>query len=148
VEAGPIHLLVLDTGEDKADDTNVYARLNRFDSYRDEEFTWLQDHVDSCQRLAEAPFRVIVMHGPFWGWVGDMNNKWTELANRAEVDLVIAGHHHRLSRILPGERGNDYSILVVGQDQVATLKATPSLLSVSVTDGDGTQAESFELSRE
>ncbi len=147
VDAGPIHLLVLDTGEDKTDDKNVYAGLNRFDSYREREFAWLEAHVETSKRLAQAPFRIIVMHGPFWGWVNDQKDKWTELANRAEVDLVIAGHHHRLSVVIPGEKGNDYTILVVGQDQVATVEATTRALSVAVTDKDGTQADSFVLPR-
>jgi len=147
VDAGPLHLLVLDTGEDKTDGKNVYAGLNRFDSYREEEFAWLETHAATSKRLAKAPFRIIVMHGPFWGWVNDQKDKWTELANRAGVDLVIAGHHHRLSRVNPGEKGNDYTILVVGQDQVATVEATTTALSVAVTDKDGTEADSFVLTR-
>jgi hypothetical protein len=41
-DAGPVHLLVLDTGEDKPDDTNVYADLNRTTPYRAAELTWLR----------------------------------------------------------------------------------------------------------
>jgi predicted phosphodiesterase len=145
VDAGPVHLLVLDTGEDKTDDKNVYAGLNRFKSYKEEEFAWLESHVETSQRLADAPFRIIAMHGPFWGWVDDQKDKWTELANKAGIDLVIAGHHHRLSKIPPGERGNDYTVLVVGQDQVATVEATTTTLSIAVVDKEGTQADSFVL---
>ncbi|HLV01666.1 MAG TPA: fibronectin type III domain-containing protein [Acidobacteriota bacterium] len=42
---GPVHMVVIDTGEDKADDTNVYARLNDFKAYRQEEFEWFKKHV-------------------------------------------------------------------------------------------------------
>ena len=44
-DAGPVHLIVLDTGEDKPDDTNVYAELNLTVPYRAEELAWFQDHV-------------------------------------------------------------------------------------------------------
>jgi len=36
-DAGPVHVMVLDTAEDKPDDTNVYAELNRTVPYRAEE---------------------------------------------------------------------------------------------------------------
>ena len=39
---GPVHLVALDTGEDKVDSTNVYSLLNDFAAYRDREFAWLQ----------------------------------------------------------------------------------------------------------
>ncbi|MGH9769938.1 MAG: metallophosphoesterase [Blastocatellia bacterium] len=142
---GPVHLLVIDTGEDKPDDTNVYARLNRLASYREEEFAWFQRHVETDKRLAAAPFRIIVMHQPHWGWVNDQNAKWTELANKAKVDLVIAGHRHRFSRVKPGERGNDFPILVVGQDQVARVDASSSELKVVVTAKDGSVVDSFTV---
>ena len=44
-DAGPVHLLVLDTGEDKPDDTNVYAQLNRTAPYRAAELAWLREHI-------------------------------------------------------------------------------------------------------
>ncbi|MBT8397023.1 MAG: metallophosphoesterase, partial [Gemmatimonadetes bacterium] len=66
-DAGPVHFIVLDTGEDKPDDTPVYAELNRTVEYRAQELAWFQDHVKAEPRVAEAPFRVILMHQPHWG---------------------------------------------------------------------------------
>ncbi len=65
VRQGPVAFLVLDTGEDKADDAPVYAGLGTFDAYRAEQATWLaqelkKDHVRS------APFRVVVAHIPLY----------------------------------------------------------------------------------
>jgi predicted phosphodiesterase len=142
---GPVHLLVIDSGEDKPDDTNVYAELNRLKAYREQQFAWLQEHVRTSRRLAEAPFRVVVMHQPHWGWVDGQNDKWTALANKAGVDLVIAGHTHRFAYVKPGERGNNYHLLIVGQDQVATVDATGSELKVVVMASDGKVVESFTL---
>lgn len=143
---GPVHMLVLDTGEDKPDDTNVYARLNDFKAYRQQEFEWFEKHVAGSEQLRRASFRIAVMHIPSWGWVDGENDRWTELANRAGIDLVIAGHYHRFRKIPVGERGNEYPILVVGQDQVAKVDATRSELRVEVTGQDGSQIDSFVLS--
>ena len=86
------------------------------------------------------------MHIPTWGWLDGENDKWTELANQAGIDLVIAGHYHRFRKIPVGEHGNDYPILVVGQDQVAKVDATRSELRVQVTGQDGSEIDSFVLS--
>lgn len=142
---GPVHLIVIDTGEDKPDATDVYANLNRLALYRAEEFEWFRDHVESSARLAGAPFRVVVMHQPDWGWVDGENERWTELANRAGVDLVIAGHLHRFAWIESGERGNDFPILVVGKDQVARVEATANELRVTVIGRDGRVVGLFEV---
>jgi predicted phosphodiesterase len=147
-EAGPVHLIVLDTGEDKPDDTNVYAELNRTAPYRAEELDWFRRHVTTTARVSEAPFRVIVMHQPQWGWLADGPTAWIETANGAGVDLVIAGHRHRFSYSPPGpDVEHAYHLLVVGQDQVARVHATSSELTVTVTDADGSVVHTVVIPR-
>jgi predicted phosphodiesterase len=137
-DAGPVHLMVLDTGEDKPDDTNVYALLNKTTAYRAAELAWLRDHVKTDPRVSSAPFRVMAMHQPRWGWLADGNQAWIDLANDAGVDLVIAGHTHRFSYTPPGPGvPNKYHLLVVGQDQVARVDATMTELKIVVTGTDG-----------
>ena len=137
-DAGPVHLLVLDTGEDKPDDTNVYSDLNRTIAYRAREFEWLRTHVRTTDRVKTAPFRVVVMHQPAWGWLVDGNSAWIDTANAAGVDLVIAGHAHRFSYTAPGPNvPHKYHLLVVGQDQVARVDATMTELKITVTSTDG-----------
>ncbi len=133
-DAGPAHFMVLDTGEDKDDDTNVYAGLNRTEPYREQEFDWLQKHVQTNQRVKEAPFRIILMHAPNWGWVDGLNDKWTDLANQTGVDLVVAGHHHRYSWSPAGTDGRNYGVLVVGQDQAAHVEVSSTQIKVITTD--------------
>jgi len=142
---GPVHLLVIDTGEDKPDSINVYARLNRMLPYREQELAWLKEHVRTSARLKEAPFRVVVMHQPDWGWVGGKNAEWSRVANEAGVDLVIAGHNHRFSFHPAGENGHDFPVLVVGQDQVARVDASATELKVVVRGQDGGVIESFTV---
>jgi hypothetical protein len=147
-DAGPVHLLVLDTGEDKADDTNVYAELNRTIAYRRAELAWLREHVASSRRLVEVPFRVIVMHQPQWGWLVDGPDEWIAAANKAGVDLVIAGHRHRFSYTAPGPNvPHQYHVLVVGQDQVARVDASATELKVVVTGTDGQIVHTLSIPR-
>ncbi|MFG1691159.1 metallophosphoesterase [Gemmatimonadota bacterium] len=137
-DAGPVHLIVLDTGEDKPDDTNVYAELNRVASYRADELDWFREHVETTPRVSEAPFRVILMHAPRWGWVPEGSDAWVETANAAGVDLVIAGHTHRYSYTPPGpDVEHAYHLLVLGKDQVARVDATATELRVLITRTDG-----------
>ncbi len=146
-DIGPVHLVAVDTGEDKPDNTNVYAHLNDFAPYRDQELAWLEDHTRSSKRMAEAPFRIVAMHQPMWGAVQGGPERWTEWANRSKIDLVIAGHTHRFAHIKPGERGNNYPILIVGQDQLAKVEVTGSKLTATVLAKDGSVVESFAIER-
>ena len=147
-DAGPIHLMVLDTGEDKPDDTPVYSDLNRTAEYRAEELAWFKEHVREEARVAEAPFRVILMHAPTWGWLVDGPGEWIETANAARVDLVISGHQHRFSYTPPGpEVEHSYHLLVLDQDQVAQVEASTTELTVVVTDTEGRVVQSLGIPR-
>jgi predicted phosphodiesterase len=151
-DAGPVHLLVIDTGEDKHDTTQVYARLNRMREYREEELAWFTRHIATSERLRTAPFRIAVMHQPRWGWLSDDNEAaraaWTAAANAAKIDLVIAGHNHRYSLTPAGSpAGNAHPILVVGQGQFAKIQATASEIRVTVIDRDGTTVNAFTVPR-
>ena len=147
-DAGPVHLVVLDTGEDKPDDTNVYAGLNRMAPYRAAELAWFREHVETTARVSEAPFRVILMHQPNWGWLPDGPDAWVETANAAGVDLVIAGHRHRFSYTPPGpDVEHSYHLLVIGQEQIARVEATTAELKVVVTGTDGSLVHTLVIPR-
>lgn len=143
---GPLHLIAIDTGEDKPDAANVYAGLNDLRDYRRAGLARFSQAL-AAPRTRGAPFTVILGHQPDWGWTGGDNAKWTQLANVAHVDLFIAGHEHRFMLIKPGERGNDFPILVVGQDQVAWVEASDAELKVKVTDSHGKLVDAFTLKR-
>ena len=143
---GPLHLIVVDTGEDKPDDTNVYAGLNDLRDYRREGLVRFGAAL-AAARTRSAPFTVVLGHQPDWGWTGGDNAKWTQLANAAHVDLFIAGHLHVFKFIKPGEQGNAFPILVVGQDQVAWIETSDTALKVKLTDGDGKLVDTFTLAR-
>jgi predicted phosphodiesterase len=146
-DVGPVHLVTIDTGEDKSDITNVYGGLNDFAPYRKQELQWLEEHTRSNKRMADAPFRIVLMHQPGWGYVDGGAQPWTDWANRSKIDLVLSGHTHRFAHIQPGQRGNNYHILVVGQDQLAKVEATASQVKVSVQAKDGSAVTSFVIER-
>lgn len=147
-DAGPLHMLVLDTGEDKPDATGVYAGLNDFGDYRNQERAWFADAL-RAPRVQAAPFTVVLAHQPGWGegWSQPGMQAWMQLANHAHIDLMIAGHLHVFEFIKPGEVGNDFPILVVGINQIARVDATATSLKVTVTDQDGKLVDSFALAR-
>lgn len=146
-DQGPVHLVVVDTGEDKPDATHVYAGLNDLRSYRADEYAWFKQVLADEPRVRSAPFTVVLGHDPEWGWLDGANAEWTRRANEARVDLFIAGHLHRLQRVKPGERGNDFTILALGQDQVARVEADRRELKVSVLDPTGKVLDAFTLRR-
>lgn len=147
-DAGPVHLIVLDTGEDKPDDTNVYAELNRTEPYRAEELAWFQDHVKTSRRIFDAPFRVVLMHQPQWGWLADGPGPWVDAANEAGIDLIISGHRHRFSYTPPGEGlEHDYHLLTLDQDQVARVMADTDTLRVIVTGLEGDTVQTLTIPR-
>ncbi|MEO7362842.1 MAG: metallophosphoesterase [Gemmatimonadaceae bacterium] len=150
-DAGPVHLLVMDSGEDKPDSTQVYASLNRFEAFRNEELTWFKRHTATNARAKAAPFRIVVMHQASWGWdwrsaASDASrNEWIKAANAAGVDLVIAGHNHTFSFAPAGTLGANYPMLVVGTDQVAKVQVTAKEIRVQVVGKDGGEVKAFTV---
>jgi len=144
---GPVHLIVLDTGEDKPDNNQEYSGLLADTPYREEEYKWFQNLSSTDTRLADAPFRIVLMHQPKWGWTNGEGKKWTEVANKEKIDLVIAGHMHQFLHLKPGVDDNNFPVLVVGQDQVAHVDATATELKVKVTAQDGDIVDYFVIKR-
>jgi predicted phosphodiesterase len=142
---GPLRLIVLDTGEDKPDDTNVYARLNRSEPYLQQELAWLAAEAASDPRFRTAPFRVALMHQPNWGSMPDGRARWIAAANQADVDLVIAGHQHTFARVEAGTNGANFQTLILGQDQVARVDAAASEIRVTVKTPAGELVDQFSV---
>ena len=139
-DIGPMHLLVVDNGEDKPDRTNVYAGLNDMAAYRNEELAWFKEHMKTSERAAQAPFRVAVMHQPNWAPMleSDQRDAWNEWANAAKIDLVVAGHTHRFAHRKPGQSGNnDYHVIIVGQNQLGRFAVTQNEIVATVRNRDG-----------
>lgn len=145
---GPAHFIILDSGEDKPDSTNVYAGLNRLKEYREIEYKWFKNHMENDESVKNSPFRIILMHDPRWGWMDGENDKWTEVANDGKINLMISGHWHRFRRVNPGDGdGNQYPILVLGQQEIAHVKVNENRIHVEVRNTDDEWVDEFEIDR-
>ncbi|HEY0662924.1 MAG TPA: FN3 domain-containing metallophosphoesterase family protein [Lysobacter sp.] len=140
---GPLQLLAIDTGEDKPDATRVYSELNNMHAYRERERRWFRE---ALAQPTAAAFRVVLVHQPEWGWTSTGPGPWTQLANDAGVDLMIAGHDH-VHSWSPAGGGKNYPTLVVGQDKFAIVDADRNLIRIELFDRDGRRLHGYSVSR-
>ena len=88
---GPIHLLCLDTGEDKDDDDWTYSGLVDSTTYIAGETDWLK----TLTPAEDADYRVCIAHMP------NLNNRygfnWIPILTDLKIDLFVGGHKHRVN---------------------------------------------------
>jgi predicted phosphodiesterase len=151
---GPAHVIVLDTGEDKPDDTPVYAGIVDFDAYRREQAAWVEKEMQTTA-YRKAPFKVILMHiPPFYSgdWHGTMHCRelFNPLFNKYKVDICISGHTHRYGVHPPVAGEHNYPIIIGGgpQDGKRTLirvTADRKQLQLHMQDDAGKEVGSYTL---
>ncbi len=150
---GPVHWLVLDTGEDKQDDDKEYGGIVSFDSFREKQATWLERELQNpdCQT---CKFRVVLMHiPPFYSgdWHGTMHCRklFHPLFEKYNVDIVISGHTHRYG-VHPPTVEHSYPVIIGGGPQIGKrtliqLKADSERLSIKMIRDDGTEVGEYKL---
>jgi hypothetical protein len=140
---GPVHYIVLDSGEDKPDDNKEYAGLVDFAPYRQEQAEWLKADLatDAAKR---AKFRVVFSHQPSaYGrldhhGVQEIRRLWDPVINAANVQLWLSGHIHDFMQRAPKEGGeNVYHAVINPNDGTARVDVTPDALQVTVTRKGG-----------
>lgn len=152
---GPVHFVVMDTGEDKPDDNSEYSGLADFDRYRSEQQAWLEKEVRS-EAFRTAAFRIVLMHMPLYGSDGygrmDCRNKWGPLLEQGKVDLMISGHTH-VYRILGPEDGqHGYPVVIGGNPKtkgavVIRVEATRTTLNLTMTRDDGQVVGNYRVEK-
>ena len=133
---GPVHFIVLDTGEDKVDSHEVYGNMNVFDEYRTRQAQWLKQHVES-EEFLKAPWHIVMTHIPLASpgrghGAKDCVEKFTPYLN-GKIDLNIAGHTHRY-RIV--EAGGEQAFPVIiggGKDEATVLRVDATRTAIEVT---------------
>jgi len=148
---GPVHFLVLDSGEDKEDSHKEYSGLVDFDRYRDQETEWLKKEVRTAG-FRKAKFRVAFVHMPLCGGgdnhgMQDIREKWGPLLDKHGIDLMISAHTHRYARIMPEKGKHAYPILIGGTNTVIRANVTKAQMEMIVSADDETVKDSFILSR-
>jgi len=144
---GPVHFLVLDSGEDKPDDSPVYAGLADFDRYRLQEAEWLKAEVRSDAFLRSA-FRVVLVHMPPFGkgtTPESLGKIWGPILNEAGIDVVLSGHYHRLIKIDPAPGRNAFPILCAPQNALIRAEVRPEGIGLKVIDTQGSVLDTLSL---
>jgi hypothetical protein len=103
VRLGPVWAVVLDLGEDHADDWQEFYGAARFDAYRQEQTAFLDGLVAGAAREYAAPgitHRLAVCHIPVtFQYAGDpgavRQKEWIERLDRMGLDLMLNGHRHQ-----------------------------------------------------
>lgn len=144
---GPVHFVVMDGGEDKPDDSPVYAGLADFDRYRREQAEWLKAEIRT-ESFKKAVFRVAIIHFPLYrkGYGPEqLTRLWGPIFNEGGLDVVLSGHEHRLSRVDPVNGQNAFTVLVAPRAALIRADVTAAALDLKVLDIKGTTLDSLVL---
>ncbi len=147
---GPVHFIVLDSGEDKPDSHPVYAGLVDFDRYREEQGEWLKKDVQS-EAFKNSLYRIVVFHIPPYldsDWHGprDVTRCWGPVLNEAGIDLVISGHTHKYAHKAPTQEKNAFPIVVLGKEMFLNVDVSKQQLALRISRKDGQLVDEFEIS--
>jgi len=96
--------VVLDVGEDHADDFVEYYGAAKFDAYRDEQTAFLDEILANANTEFNAPgvdYRIAVCHIPLTikysnDHAGAWKDAWIERLNQMNLTLLFGGHTHEL----------------------------------------------------
>lgn len=155
---GPVHFIVMDTGEDKEDGHWAYSGLTDFDAYRQQQAEWLAQEVAS-PAFQQARFRVLIAHMPFFGGArtrvdghgpADCRARWGAMLNAAGLDLHLAGHTHRADWVEPAAGANTFPVAVGGgsargSNTLTRVYVSPGALEVTVTTDAGVEVGRYRV---
>ena len=144
---GPVHFVVMDTGEDKPDTHPVYAGLTDFDRYRELQEEWLKKEIQS-ESFKKALYRVAVFHiPPFRKRHGssEIARLWMPLLNEGGFDLLLCGHNHRFSRTNPTKGKNTFPILVAPPRGFVKVDVSENQINLAVVNMGGETLDSFTV---
>jgi hypothetical protein len=103
--SGPVAVLVMDTGEDKPDDSPYFGGMAAFQPMQRRQAEWLRA-VARASWFREAPFKVLFCHIPLyskrdifptherWEHHNFCQEHWEKPLLEAGVKLIVSGHTH------------------------------------------------------
>jgi hypothetical protein len=158
--SGPLAALVMDTGEDKPDDSRYFGGMVAFQAMQERQAEWLKT-IAKEPWFRSAPFKVLFCHIPLWftrdifpteqRWeCHDVCRKlWVPELLEAGVKLVVSGHTHD-ARWMPAKEGQPIAQLIGGapQPRSATFiegQATREMLTLKMSKLDGTLLHTVEV---
>ncbi len=160
--SGPVAVVVLNTGEDKADDHPSFKGRVACEPIRAEQADWLRDVVLTTPEFRDAPYRMVVCHIPLrWtheagagqreydSFSGRSRKHWHEALAAWKTQVVISGHMHQVAWI-PASEAFPYAQLTGGgprPDKATRLEVTAdaSRLRLNLMSLDGKTMVEQEL---
>jgi predicted MPP superfamily phosphohydrolase len=143
---GPVHFIVLDSGEDKPDSDIEYYGLAQFDAYRTEQQEWLKKELQS-ESFRTAPYKVVIMHIPpinsDWHGTLDVQRKFLPLLNNSGITVMFCGHMHRYQYCELDAELHDFPILINNTNCSLEVNASLNEMSVSRRDTTGNELNRF-----
>jgi len=96
--------IVLDIGEDHADDHVEFAGVARFENYRNEQTAFLDEVLENAETEFDAEgidYRIGICHIPITistkdDHIGDLKSTWIERLNQMKLSIMYSGHLHEL----------------------------------------------------
>lgn len=115
---GPMYAIVLDSGEDKTDDSKEYYGIVDFDNYREQQAEWLKKEVQK-KEFKKAKYKIVFSHIPLYHageWHGTQHCRkvWGDILNDAHIDLLISGHTHVYGIHPPVKGEHNYPVVIGG----------------------------------
>lgn len=158
--SGPLAALVMDTGEDKPDDSPYFGGMAAFQPMQRRQLAWLKEIIKEPW-FREAPFKVLFCHIPLyftrdifpthrrWECHNFCRDLWVPTLVEAGVQFIVSGHTHDF-RWMPAKEGQPIAQLIGGgpQPRSATFihgTATRELLKLTMSKLDGSVVAEVDL---
>jgi len=142
---GDTRFVLLDCGEDKPDETEVYYGLNDFTQFRKDQAAFLKQEVAS-KAFKSATKRVLLHHIPVYG-MGERpfvpcRDYWGGILAKAPFNICLNAHTHRFTHIAKGTEGNNFPVVIGGgnNEQSATvsiLRKQGKQMTLTVLNSNG-----------
>lgn len=151
---GPVHAIVIDTGEDKEDTAPVYAGIVDFDTYREQQAQWLEQQMQT-KAFKKAKFRVVMMHIPHYhsdDWHGTVHCRklFGPLFDKYKIDLLVCGHTHKYGVYAPEAGKHSYPLIIgggptEGKRTLIKIKADQKELALTMLRDDGVKVGEYKV---
>ena len=155
-DEGPVHFIVLDSGEDKVDAHEYYNGLVAFEPYRCEQARWLANDLRGAA-ARRARYRIVLSHIPPYDGttrpgapdegfaIQQVRDCWEKAANAGRVDLWLSGHTHRYAHVAPAAGRNRYHLVIGAPDTVTRVDVSTAQLRVTIARETGEHVETVVI---